>query len=68
MKVRVISATNTNTEDYKDMEPWYKNDIGEVFEVAEEKTLLNGCENYQVIQHNEPSVLCIKCCDCEKCL
>ncbi len=68
MKVKIISATNTNTEDYKNMEPWYKNDIGKVFEIAETITLLNGCENYQVMQHEEPSALCIKCSDCEKCL
>ena len=48
------------------MLPWYKNDIGEIFEVADETTMINGRESYQVIQHNEPSALCIECCDCEK--
>ena len=41
-------------------------DIGEIFEVSDETTMINGRESYQVIQHNEPSALCIECCDCER--
>ena len=36
------------------------------FEVADETTMINARESYQVIQHNEPSALCIECCDCER--
>lgn len=28
MKVKVIGATETNTEEYGVMAPWYNNDIG----------------------------------------
>lgn len=66
MKVKIIKATETNTEEMGIILPWYKNDIGEIFEVADETTMINGRESYQVIQHNEPSALCIECCDCER--
>lgn len=66
MKVKIIKATETNTEKNGVMLPWYKNDIGEIFEVSDETTMINGRESYQVIQHNEPSALCIECCDCER--
>ena len=66
MKVKIIKATETNTEKNGVMLPWYKNDIGEIFEVSDETTMINGRESYQVIQHNEPSALYIECCDCER--
>ena len=66
MKVKIIKATEINTEENGVVLPWYKNDIGEIFEVADETTMINGRESYQVIQHNEPSALCIECCDCER--
>ena len=66
MKVKIIKATEINTEENGVVLPWYKNDIGEIFEVADETTIINGRESYQVIQHNEPSALCIECCDCER--
>ena len=66
MKVKIIKATETNTEKNGVMLPWYKNDIGEIFEISDETTMINGRESYQVIQHNEPSALCIECCDCER--
>ena len=66
MKVKIIKATEINTEENGVVLPWYKNDIGEIFEVADETTMINERESYQVIQHNEPSALCIECCDCEK--
>ena len=66
MKVKIIKATETNTEEMEIILPWYKNDIGEIFEVSDETTMINGRESYQVIQHNEPSALCIECCDCER--
>ena len=66
MKVKIIKATETNTEKNGVMLPWYKNDIGEIFEVADETTMINGRESYQIIQYNEPSALCIECCDCER--
>ena len=66
MKVKIIKATEINTEENGVVLPWYKNDIGEIFEVADETTMINERESYQVIQHNEPSALCIECCDCER--
>ena len=66
MKVKIIKATEINTEENGVVLPWYKNDIGEIFEVSDETTMINGRESYQVIQHNEPSALCIECCDCER--
>ena len=66
MKVKIIKATEINTEENGVVLPWYKNDIGEIFEVADETTMINGRESYQVILHNEPSALCIECCDCER--
>ena len=66
MKVKIIKATEINTEENGVVLPWYKNDIGEIFEVADETTMINEHESYQVIQHNEPSALCIECCDCER--
>ena len=66
MKVKIIKATEINTEENEVVLPWYKNDIGEIFEVADETTMINERESYQVIQHNEPSALCIECCDCER--
>ena len=66
MKVKIIKATEINTEENGVVLPWYKNDIGEIFEVTDETTMINGRESYQVIQHNEPSALCIECCDCER--
>ena len=66
MKVNIIKATEINTEENGVVLPWYKNDIGEIFEVADETTMINERESYQVIQHNEPSALCIECCDCER--
>ena len=66
MKVKIIKATEINTEENGVVLPWYKNDIGEIFEVADEATMINERESYQVIQHNEPSALCIECCDCER--
>ena len=66
MKVKIINATETTTEEMGIILPWYKNDIGEIFEVSDETTMINGRESYQVIQRNEPSALCIECCDCER--
>ena len=66
MKVKIIKATEINTEENGVVLPLYKNDIGEIFEVADETTMINERESYQVIQHNEPSALCIECCDCER--
>lgn len=66
MKVKIIKATEINKEENGVVLPWYKNDIGEIFEVTDETTMINGRESYQVIQHNEPSALCIECCDCER--
>ena len=66
MKVKIIKATEINTEENGVVLPWYKNDIGEIFEVSDETTMINERESYQVIQHNEPSALCIECCDCER--
>ena len=41
MKVKIIKATEINTEENGVVLPWYKNDIGEIFEVADETTMIN---------------------------
>ena len=51
MKVKIIKATEINTEENGVVLPWYKNDIGEIFEVSDETTMINGRESYQVIQY-----------------
>lgn len=65
MKVKIIKVTESEIEGIGIIAPWYKDDVGEIYEVSEEITVLDGCENYSIIQHGVVSALCIKCCDCE---
>ena len=56
MKVKVLKCENS----------WYKNEIGNIFEVSNKPVEVNEHMNFSVKQNGIPTALCIRIEDCEE--
>lgn len=56
LKVKIIKCNDV----------WYKNEIGNIFNVDDKPIELNNHLSFSVIQNGVPTALCIRIDDCEE--